>query len=328
MKKVLTLILVSFSILLIQAQQPSSERVLEGKAADSIMAQMNLENMALENSFERVCKCSDSISVYNKSKDEIQQDISNCLKKYAESYQMMDQLFKVSKNDKQKEVNITVNTNPESEQYKKYYYKLERAVMDSCASVIQAMNADNKTSDKSYSDHALALQYYEKGNTFLQKKELEKAKKMYELAVDADPNFAFAWDNLGLVNRYLDNYDEAIKCYNKSLAIDPTGSMPLQNLAIVYQYKKDFKNAIATYDRMSDDNPEKFYGKANAYILQQDWENALDNICQSYVIYDDAKSPYRTDAEKLMAIIYEQMKKEGKQKKANKILKKYNIQFE
>jgi cytochrome c-type biogenesis protein CcmH/NrfG len=36
-----------------------------------------------------------------------------------------------------------------------------------------------------------------------------------------DPEFAFAWDNLGISYRRLNNYDKAIDAYSKSIAIDP-----------------------------------------------------------------------------------------------------------
>jgi cytochrome c-type biogenesis protein CcmH/NrfG len=34
-----------------------------------------------------------------------------------------------------------------------------------------------------------------------------------------DPEFAFAWDNLGISYRRLNNYDKAIDAYSKSIAI-------------------------------------------------------------------------------------------------------------
>jgi tetratricopeptide (TPR) repeat protein len=53
-----------------------------------------------------------------------------------------------------------------------------------------------------------------------------------------DPEFAFAWDNLGISQRRLNNYDKAIFAYSKSLAIDPK-LMPLQNIAVAYVHKKN-----------------------------------------------------------------------------------------
>jgi len=61
------------------------------------------------------------------------------------------------------------------------------------------------------------------------------------------------------------------------------------------------------------------------YNNKKDWENALDNMCKAYNLYVAQKSPYRSDAEKLISLIHGQMKKENKEDKFNKILKDNNI---
>lgn len=41
-------------------------------------------------------------------------------------------------------------------------------------------------------------------------------------------------------------------------------------------------------------------------------EKGLDNMCKAYNLYIQLKSPYRTDAEKIIQMIYGQMKKMAK----------------
>lgn len=48
-------------------------------------------------------------------------------------------------------------------------------------------------------------------------------------------------------------------------------------------------------------------------------------MCKAYVIYTQQKSPYRTDAEKVIAYIYSEMKKQNKTDKFNEVLKANNI---
>ena len=50
--------------------------------------------------------------------------------------------------------------------------------------------------------------------------------KAYEKALEIDPVFAFAWDNLGLTYRRLEKYDLALDAYRKSLELVPNGFMP------------------------------------------------------------------------------------------------------
>jgi tetratricopeptide (TPR) repeat protein len=144
-----------------------------------------------------------------------------------------------------------------------------------------------------------------------------------------DPKFAFAWDNIGICYRRLENYDKALEAYQNSLKIDPNGTMPLQNIAIVYQYKKQYDKAIAAYEKLGEidkDNPEIYYGIGNIYATYLlDYEKGLSNMCKAYNLYIKQKSPFRTDAEKLINGIYREMKLQGKEARFAEILKENNI---
>jgi len=56
-----------------------------------------------------------------------------------------------------------------------------------------------------------------------------------------------------------------------------------------------------------------------------DYEKGLEYMCKAYNLYIEQKSPYRADAEKVINIIYYEMKKQGKEEKFNEILKANNI---
>jgi tetratricopeptide (TPR) repeat protein len=130
----------------------------------------------------------------------------------------------------------------------------------------------------------------------------------------------------------MNNYDKAIECYERSLKIDPKGQMPLQNIAVAYQYKKEFQKAIDAYKRLSvldRNNPEIYYGIGVIYASSLiDYELSLENMCKAYNLYVEQKSPYRTDAEKLINALYVEMKKQGKEQKFKEILKENKISFE
>jgi tetratricopeptide (TPR) repeat protein len=132
-----------------------------------------------------------------------------------------------------------------------------------------------------------------------------------------------------LCNRKLGNYDEAIEAYKKSLEIEPKGVMPLQNIAIVYQYKKEYDEAINAYEKLAEvdkNNPEVYFGIGHIYSsYKNDYEKGLDNMCKAYNLYVQQKSPYRTDAEKVIQTIYSEMKKQGNEKRFSEILQSNNI---
>jgi len=285
---------------------------------------------------ENGCKCVDSIRTYNRPKNEIAMDISECIDKQVGAYQLGSKLSQIDtlkdkavEKDGKKQVDISFNVDENSEEYKKYYYEMERYMMSNCTSLKEKIASNEKQSAKSFSDNKKAIEYYNKGMDQSKNENFEKAIEYFEKAVKEDSEFAFAWDNLGINYRRLNNYDKAIECYKKSLELDPKGLMPLQNIAIVYQYKKEYNKAIEAYEKLAEidkNNPEIYYGIGNVYATNlKDYEKGLENMCKAYNLYVYLKSPYRADAEKIISLIYVEMKKQGKEEKFNQILKDNNI---
>lgn len=303
----------------------------------------------LRSSSEEACKCIDSINRINKSNADVSKEIGVCIDKQVVVYQMADKLFgsmdinkeiekalngdTLKKKDKKpKATEIDINTNQDSKDYKKYYYELERFMMDSCASMKAAINSNEKQNENSVSYNAKARELYKMGQKDMENQDFQQSVIHFEAALKIDPLFAFAWDNLGISYRHLNNFDKAIEAYNSSLKVDPNGITPLQNIAVAYEYKKQYDKAIAAYEKLAkldNDNPEVFYGIGRIYVVYlEEYENGLQNLCKAYNIYTDQKSPYRTDAESLISTVYGEMKKQGKEKRFNEILKENHISTE
>ncbi|WP_395064471.1 tetratricopeptide repeat protein [Flavobacterium sp.] len=285
---------------------------------------------------ENACKCIDSISTYNKIADSVSSEIHKCIDKQVGAYQMGTKLASIGNldevkegNDGKKSMNITINVNPNSKEYKQYYYEIEKHLMVNCTVIKSKIGSNDVISERSRSNNSEAIKYYNLGLDESQKENYEKAIEYYRKAVVFDPNFAFAYDNIGICSRKLNKYDDAIDAYEKSLKIDPNGLTPLQNIAIAYIYKKEYKKGIKAYEKLAkldSKNPEVYYGIGNIYAQYLfEYEKALENLCQAYTIYIAQKSPYRTDAETLINVVYVALKKDGKEKVFNEILEKYHI---
>ena len=285
---------------------------------------------------ENGCKCVDSIPTYNRLKAEVSKDIIKCIDDQTNAYQLGSKLMnleelkeKAEEKDGKKHIEISISSNESSEEYKKYYFDIERYMMNNCASLQEKVASNEEQRHKSMSDKEKAVDYFNKGITAAKSENFEKAEKYYEKAVKIDPEFAFAWDNLGITYRRLNKLEKAIEAYETSLTIDPNGVMPLQNIAIVYQYKKEYLKAISAYERLAlldANNPEVFYGIGQIYAMNlKDYEKGLPSLCKAYNIYSEQKSPYRTDAEKIISIIYSEMKKQGQEERFNQILKDFKI---
>ncbi|PIF45192.1 tetratricopeptide repeat protein [Chryseobacterium sp. 52] len=286
---------------------------------------------------DTTCKCADSISLFNRDKKDILKDVHGCIDKQTGALQMgiligsIDTLEKnTPKVNGKKQINLTLNTDKDSQQYIDSYNELERYLMKNCPSLINATKV-TETKPEGLSKDPIALEFYQKALEASKKEDWKEAIQNNEQAVKKDPKFIYAWDNLGINYRRTGEYDKAIDAYKKSLEIDPKGKMPLQNIPMVYIYKKDFQKAIDAYlelEKVYPGDPEMYYGIGHVYFSGiKDDEKALDYICKAYRIYNDQKSPYRTDAETIISSIYKSMKEKGKTEKFKEILKKNNIQF-
>ena len=289
------------------------------------------EDKLLKEFSENACKCIDSITVANKSREEITDDISYCIDKQTTAYQMGSKLLNSLKDKpvENKKITIEIASNEDSNEYKKYFFELERYLMTNCKAIKSKVAADNGKAEKSVSENKYAIKEYNLGQKDFENKNYKKALVHFNKAVLIDDEFTFAWDNIGICNRYLENYDEAIKAYEKSIEINPNGLFPLQNLAIVYAYKKEFDKAIVTYERMAlidSQNPEVFYGIGQvSYQYTHEYEKSLKNMCKAYNLYVEQKSPYRTDAEKIISLLFTEFKKQGNETRFHEILKENNL---
>jgi tetratricopeptide (TPR) repeat protein len=280
---------------------------------------------------ENACECIESIDTGGKSEKEKTDEIHACIDKQTMSYQLGMKLNEINYEEEAKKGKITIGLNEDknSTEYKKYYYEIERYLIDNCIAIKTKMNTNDENVDKTGSGNSEAIKYYNLGLDEAENENYKKALELYKKAVLFDDQFAYAYDNIGVCCRKLELYDEAIEAYEKSLKIDPNGTMPLQNIAIVYIYKQEYKKAVKAYERLAkidSKNPEVFYGIGNIYVQAlADYEKGLDNLCQAYNLYVEQKSPYRVDAEKLIQIAQAEMKKQGKIDVFNKILEKYHI---
>jgi tetratricopeptide (TPR) repeat protein len=284
------------------------------------------------------CACIDSITISHKTKEQVSLDIKKCIDKETGAYQLMRKLSAINLDKDatvhkkgKKNVEININYNENSQDYKKYYYELESYLMDHCPALKEKISSNDQRNSKSMSENTEAVALYNKGVDASGKEDFKQAIEFFQQALKIDSEFAFAWDNLGLAYRKSGDLDNALAAYNKSLSIDPNGKTPLQNAAIVYQYKKEYDLAIKAYQRLAeldDKNPETFYGIGQVYTTGlKDYPKGLDYMCKAYNLYVEQKSAFRADAVKIIQMLYAEFKKEDKVEEFKKILKDNGINW-
>jgi tetratricopeptide (TPR) repeat protein len=148
---------------------------------------------------------------------------------------------------------------------------------------------DNEQAKQAYND-AIALQ--EKGD-------LEEASKSFKKAIELDPKFCDAMDNLGQILRSQGNIDEAISWYKKSIEVSPNNTVAHQNLAFAYQTQGNLDGAIAEYQLLTQidpNEPEGYYGLGNIYLGLNKPQDAIPQLEKAAALYEKNSSPFLADA--------------------------------
>ncbi len=258
----------------------------------------------------RACDCISQIDLEDESKNKA---INNCI---AEA---IVTTLKTDNNDS----DIQIDKNG--------YSKIEKYLVENCKALNQVSFTENKKFEHATSNNVLAQLAYDDGLDYMDENNHFNAINKFKKAIEIDPNFAFAWDNLGISYRNTNQYEKAIGAYEKSLEINPKGKMPLINIAVTYNLKKEYKEAVKYYQKYTSlypDDPEGYYGLGLILYTNNEKEKGLDNMMHAYTIYTNQKSPYRADAAGKIGYMYNDLKKEGKQDVFIRIAEKYNLKFE
>ncbi len=105
------------------------------------------------------------------------------------------------------------------------------------------------------------------------KSKLEEAKQYVKTA----PDHAISWTSLGTAFYSLKKFPQAIKNFKRALNLDPDFTSAREQLAHTYLVSKDIINAIRQYDILSKKHPRELNYSKNLiklYIKQKDYLNA------------------------------------------------------
>lgn len=270
------------------------------------------------------CDCAAKIEATGMSREKVIEEINSCIKMNSLMAQLkavneQSEKAKQSGDSGKKEYNITLGDD----------FKEVQAYLNANCDAVKNLMAVNKETVV-LSKNKKALKYYEEGLQYTNEQKYDLAVVSYSKSVKEDPKFITAWNYLGLNYRRLNNFTEAINCYKKSLELDPNGLMPLQNMAIAYQYLNDFKNAAATYEKfiaLHKDDPEGYFGAANALYSAGEYEKGVNYIFKAYKLYAQTESPYVNDAKQVLSQYYKELQAQGKEEVFMQAAKNNNIEL-
>ena len=108
------------------------------------------------------------------------------------------------------------------------------------------------------------------GIAYHQLTETNTARKYYERAVKANPEYSEAVNNLGTAYYAHKNYRRAIIQYLKALELNPTSASVYSNLGTAYFARKKYEQALQAYQKALQLDSEVFEHRSSGGVLLQE----------------------------------------------------------
>jgi tetratricopeptide (TPR) repeat protein len=123
-----------------------------------------------------------------------------------------------------------------------------------------------------------AIAYNNLGNVLKELGEHQKAISSYEKAIQINPNYADAHYNLGVALQKLEQYQKAISSYKKAIQINPNYAIAYNNLGTLLIELGEHQKAISSYEKAIQINPNYADVNFNFGLLllsMSDFKNGL-----------------------------------------------------
>ena len=145
------------------------------------------------------------------------------------------------------------------------------------------IRAELDSADKEF----LAIQKLKEGNKIYAVGDYQAAINFYNESLKLNPNFADAYNNLGVIYNILKNYDAAIDSYTKAIAINPNVALFYYNLGANYYSLNNYDAALQNYNKSIELDPNYapvYNNRGIVYQSLNDFEKALADFKKSIEI--------------------------------------------
>lgn len=152
-------------------------------------------------------------------------------------------------------------------------------------------------------DRQFAWAYSNRGMAYFHKGEYDNAIENLTEAIRLDPTLAIAFTNRGSASNEKGEYDKAIQDYSEALRIDPTYSLAYGGRGVTYMTKGDLDKAIQDFNEAARLNPTYapiYISRAYAYAAKNDAQNAIADGEKAISLAPDAPwaSAMKADVDK------------------------------
>ncbi|MBK7450302.1 MAG: tetratricopeptide repeat protein [Anaerolineales bacterium] len=157
------------------------------------------------------------------------------------------------------------------------------------------------------SDVPDAVSAYNQGVTYESAGNVNAAIAAYRQAIELDPTYCDAMDNLALLLRQTDQVQEAIIWYQASIVIAPENEVSHLGLANTYMTLEQYDNALEEYNyllKLDVNNPEGYYGAGRVYFAEENYKEAVVQFQKAEELYLATGSAYLVDAQTYSGFSY------------------------
>ena len=112
--------------------------------------------------------------------------------------------------------------------------------------------------------------FFIQANIHKQLKKYDTAITYFEEAIQLNPNFSEAYNNLGNIKKRIGKIEEAISCFKKAIELKENNILAYFNLANTYRENRYFNELIETYEKILSFNPndiKTLYNLGSAYLF-------------------------------------------------------------
>ena len=112
--------------------------------------------------------------------------------------------------------------------------------------------------------------FFIQANIHKQLKKYDTAITYFEEAIQLNPNFSEAYNNLGNIKKRIGKIEEAISCFKKAIELKENNILAYFNLANTYRENRYFNELIETYEKILSFNPndiKTLYNLGSTYLF-------------------------------------------------------------
>ncbi|GHV69718.1 hypothetical protein AGMMS49928_13270 [Spirochaetia bacterium] len=131
---------------------------------------------------------------------------------------------------------------------------------------------------------ANAVDYYNRGKSYYDKKDYDRAIADFTEAIRVNPQYATAYNDRGASYSAKKDYDRAIADYTAAIRLNPQYAIAYYNRGNSYYDKKDYDRAIADYTEAIRLNPQyasAYYNRGNLYRDKKDYDRAIADYTEA-----------------------------------------------